>query len=81
MIRLAKRLLTAIDGGTLAFPTPEEADHGKVPWPHVSSEGYRSYMNADLRPGRSKCLSPLATLHSGPAESRALSYSMSQVHS
>lgn len=30
------------DGGTLAFPTPEEADHGKKPWPHVS---YKEYSN------------------------------------
>lgn len=28
-------MLTLVDGGTLAFPTPDEADHGKVPWPHV----------------------------------------------
>jgi hypothetical protein len=24
------------DGGTLAFPTPDEPGHGKAPWPHVS---------------------------------------------
>jgi hypothetical protein len=27
------------DGGTLAFPTPDEADHGKLPWPHVRVNG------------------------------------------
>lgn len=31
------------DGGTLAFPTPEEADHGKKPWPHVSYEEYLNF--------------------------------------
>ncbi|KAH7231995.1 hypothetical protein B0J15DRAFT_472404 [Fusarium solani] len=23
------------NGGTLAFPTPDEADHGRAPWPHL----------------------------------------------
>jgi hypothetical protein len=26
------------DGGTLAFPTPDEPNHGKAPWPHVGQE-------------------------------------------
>jgi len=26
-----------VDGGTLAIPTPNEPDHGKEPWPHVSA--------------------------------------------
>ena len=30
---------SSLDGGTLAIPTPDEADHGKEPWPHVSGIG------------------------------------------
>ncbi|KAJ2980963.1 hypothetical protein NQ176_g2319 [Zarea fungicola] len=30
-------------GGTLAFPTPDEADHGKEPWPHSDQSAYRPW--------------------------------------
>ncbi|KAJ0121515.1 uncharacterized protein J7T55_008679 [Diaporthe amygdali] len=36
-------LTVSFDGGTLAFPTPEEADHGKKPWPHSDQSAYRSW--------------------------------------
>lgn len=40
--RLALYILSLIvtDGGTLAFPTPEEANHGKAPWPHVRAKSF-----------------------------------------
>ena len=34
--RSEERSLTLVDGGTLAFPTPDEPDHGQTPWPHVN---------------------------------------------
>ncbi|KAH7160659.1 hypothetical protein EDB81DRAFT_879008 [Dactylonectria macrodidyma] len=37
------KLTVSFDGGTLAFPTPEEADHGKEPWPHSDQSAYRHW--------------------------------------
>ncbi|KAK2589642.1 hypothetical protein QQS21_012682 [Conoideocrella luteorostrata] len=37
------KLTVSFDGGTLAFPTPDEADHGKAPWPHSDQSAYRPW--------------------------------------
>ncbi|KAL3965648.1 phytanoyl- dioxygenase protein [Purpureocillium lilacinum] len=37
------KLTVSFDGGTLAFPTPEEANHGKAPWPHSDQSAYRPW--------------------------------------
>lgn len=71
MVSLTGIVLTLVDGGTLAFPTPDEADHGKVPWPHVSPQSCLlppGYTDLDL--GGSERLPALASLHSRSAESR-----------
>ncbi|GAB1207905.1 hypothetical protein APSETT445_006641 [Aspergillus pseudonomiae] len=38
VVTIVTLLLTLADGGTLAIPTPDEADHGKAPWPHAPLE-------------------------------------------
>lgn len=37
------KLTVSYDGGTLAVPTPDEEDHGKVPWPHSDQSAYRPW--------------------------------------
>ncbi|WVW84368.1 hypothetical protein I302_106402 [Kwoniella bestiolae CBS 10118] len=36
-------LTVSFDGGTIAIPTPDEADHGKEPWPHSDQSAYRPW--------------------------------------
>lgn len=61
--------LSCPDGGTLAFPTPEEADHGKKPWPHVSDRDYLTLVPLlTLVLVGSECLPILASLYPRPAE-------------
>jgi len=38
-----EKLTVSFDGGTLALPTPDEPDHGKVPWPHSDQSAYRPW--------------------------------------
>ncbi|KAF4474762.1 putative phytanoyl-CoA dioxygenase [Colletotrichum fructicola Nara gc5] len=37
------KLTVSFDGGTLAFPTPDEPDHGRAPWPHSDQSAYRPH--------------------------------------
>lgn len=37
------KLTVSFDGGTLAFPTPDEPGHGKAPWPHSDQSAYRPW--------------------------------------
>jgi hypothetical protein len=74
-------LLTLVDGGTLAIPTPNEADHGKEPWPHVSKNSILLRANTDLGLVGSECLPTLGSLYSGPVESRTFPYTFSSTSS
>lgn len=72
--RLALYILSLIvtDGGTLAFPTPEEANHGKAPWPHVRAKSFcfEDIVDANNVIVWSERLPSLASLHSGSTQPR-----------